>query len=393
VGEGAAPPVAPGAAAPVAPGRPGADDAGVTALPPPRPGAAAPEEPAPGPPSVVHLRDQWYIACASADLRGKPVPFKLMGTPLVAFRDAEGKASVLLDRCPHRMVPLSLGGVVEGQIECSYHGWRFDGDGVCRKVPGLCSAEEGRSRDVPRYPTAEQDGYVWVYATPGADPERRPYKLPVLDAPGYVHVRRSVVFEGTLHAAMENALDVPHTAFLHRGLFRGGREPVEIQAVMTRDERSVQTEFIGEPKPPGLAAKILSPGSDGVVTHFDRFLLPSIAQVEYRLGDENHICTTSMATPVDDFETKMFAVVSLKLRLPVGLLKPIIEPFAMQIFRQDAWILKEQTEAIARWGGERFQSTEIDLMGAQIWRLLKRAEKGKLGPDDPPWRKDVRLKV
>lgn len=364
----------------------------MTDLPPARPGAAAPSEPAAGPPSVVHLRDQWYIACAGGDLTDEPVPFRLMGTPLVLFRDEVGAPSALLDRCPHRMVPLSLGGVVDGQLECGYHGWRFDGGGVCRAVPGLCSSEEGRSRDVPRYPAAESDGYVWVYATPGPDPETRPYKLPVLDEPGYLHVHRSVTFEGTVHASLENALDVPHTAFLHRGLFRGGREPVEIQAVMTRDESSVQTEFIGEPRPPGLAAKILSP-SGGMVTHYDRFMLPSIAQVEYRIGTENHIVTTSMATPVDDFETKMFAVVSLKLRLPTWLLRPVIEPFAMQIFRQDAWILKEQTIAIERWGGERFQSTEIDLMGAQILRLLKRSASGKLGPDTEPWRKEIRLKV
>ena len=42
--------------------------------------------------------------------------------------------------------------------------------------------------------------------------------------------------------------------------------------------------------------RILSP-SGGIVTHFDRFLLPCIAQVEYQLGEENHILiSTAMAS-------------------------------------------------------------------------------------------------
>ena len=35
--------------------------------------------------------------------------------------------------------------------------------------------------------------------------------------------------------------------------------------------------------PEGLVARILSP-SGGVVTHFDRFILPCITEVEYAIG-------------------------------------------------------------------------------------------------------------
>ena len=62
-----------------------------------------------------------------------------------------------------------------------------------------------------------------------------------------------------LHQTIENALDVPHTAFLHQGLFRGVGEPNEITAVVTRDTTSVQAEFIGEPRPRELQAKSYRP--------------------------------------------------------------------------------------------------------------------------------------
>src|SRR5437763_1203972 len=123
------------------------------------------------------------------------------------------------------------------------------------------------------------------------------------DHPPYSTVRRHVRFEAGLHAALENTLDVPHTAFLHGGLFRGGREPVEIDVVVRSRQDGVEAEYVGEPRPQGLAGRILAP-QGGVVAHVDRFLLPSIAQVEYRLGD-NHLLVTSAFTPVEALTTEL----------------------------------------------------------------------------------------
>ena len=108
-----------------------------------------------------------------------------------------------------------------------------------------------------------------------------------------------------------------------------------------------------------------------MVTHFDRFLLPSIAQVEYRLGEKSHLVTTSAMTPIDDFKTRLWAVVTFRLPLPHFLVQPFLMPVAMRILRQDAVILRAQTDVIKRFGGERFTSTELDVLGHEIWRLLE----------------------
>jgi phenylpropionate dioxygenase-like ring-hydroxylating dioxygenase large terminal subunit len=345
--------------------------------------------------SVARVLDAWYVLCASAELRaGGVLARRLMGQRLVLFRGRDGRPGALLDRCPHRNVPLSEGRVEGDHLQCPYHGWRFDRGGVCRVVPGLVGEHENPKRDARRFATVERDGYVWVWGREGAEPTDDPYAVPLLDEPGYTTVRHQVEARGSVHATVENALDVPHTAFLHRGLFRGRSEPVEIRAVVTRRARSVQAEYIGEPRPPGLVARLLSP-SGGLVTHYDRFILPCVAQVEYRLGPENHIVITSLCTPMDDFHTRLFAVVSFRLRVPHWLVRLALRPLALRIFGQDAVILGMQTEAIEHFGGERFTSTELDLLGGQIWRLLRRAEQGRIegDEDDPGFRREVRLRV
>jgi hypothetical protein len=154
-----------------------------------------------------------------------------------------------------------------------------------------------------------------------------------------------------------------------------------------------EAEYVGEPRPQGLAARLLSPGG-GQVEHFDRFFLPSIAQVEYRLGDDTHFCVTSMCTPVSDFYTVLHAIVSFRLRrVPGWLIKPLLEPVGRAIFAQDARMLKLQTDNLRRFGGEQFVSTEIDVLGPHIWRLMRQAERGIAATGDEPFEKTIQMNV
>lgn len=337
--------------------------------------------------SVVRLPDQWFIACASSELGTAPRAETIQEVPLVLFRDARGRAAALLDRCPHRNIPLSGGKVVhDGTLECPYHGWRFDREGTCRAIPSFCGEPSAKARSAPAFPVLEQDGWVWVYSTPFSPdapermPEREPHRFALVGQPGYTSVHQTVEAEGTMFSAIENALDVPHTAFLHRGLFRSESRGVTLTVKVKRSRDRVEAEYIGEPRPPGLVARILSP-SGGVVTHFDRFILPSIAQVEYRIGTENHFLADTACTPVSPFRTKLHAVVSFRSRVPGHVIAPFVKPLALRVFQQDAAVLKQQTEMIQRFGGEQFASTEIDVLGRHIWRLLRAAERGAVPVD------------
>lgn len=320
--------------------------------------------------SVARLSRHWYVACESRELGRRPLARTVLGVPLVLFRGPGGKPAALLDRCPHRNAALSLGRMNGTRLECAYHGWQFGADGRCAHVPGLLEEEGYRERRVESFTVLERQGFVWVFAEPDVEPRGEPFALD-LGGPGYATVVRKVEARATLHAALENALDVPHTAFLHRGLFRGV-EKHTIEAVVRRTDNSVEVEYRGEPRPEGVVGRILSP-SGGVVEHFDRFFLPSIAQVEYRLGSENHFVVTALCTPVADFHTVLYAVARFKTRFPSRIVRRVLEPFALRIFGQDARMLARQADNIRRFGGEQFMSTELDLIGPHIWRLLRRA--------------------
>jgi phenylpropionate dioxygenase-like ring-hydroxylating dioxygenase large terminal subunit len=325
--------------------------------------------------SVALPRPAWYPACTSDELGvRRPRAFELMGSPLVAFRDGDGRANVLVDRCPHRNAPLSDGRVRSGALECGYHGWRFDGSGACVAIPGLEAGIENR-RGVTAHACVERDGIVWFWSEPDEVPDREPFALPDLGAGA-----RQVVFrfdvETTMHAAIENTLDVPHTAFLHRGLLRGGA-PNEIRAVRRSIPDGVEVQYFGEP----FGIGFLRPRSDTELLHFDRFVLPCVAQVEYRAGPWLQLLNTVLHLPLAETRTRLWFVLRANSqRLPRRLVEAVIRVQGPHVAKQDVKVLERQTANVLRFGGERYASTDLDLFGTAIWRLLRSAEKGQPAP-------------
>lgn len=127
---------------------------------------AIPEIAACVPDGLQHgLWNYWYPILQSEELpSGRPKGMKLLGAEFVAWRDAAGKPQVIQGWCPHRAVQLSLGRVLEGQLQCAFHGLRFDGSGQCVLVPWEDKPESAEEELRARaYPAEELGGYVWVY--------------------------------------------------------------------------------------------------------------------------------------------------------------------------------------------------------------------------------------
>ncbi|MBT6179937.1 MAG: aromatic ring-hydroxylating dioxygenase subunit alpha [Deltaproteobacteria bacterium] len=321
--------------------------------------------------SVYRASAYWYIACKSSELRDKPMQVRIWDTPIALFRDTQGVPHALLDRCAHRNVPLSSGECAGDNLMCAYHGWQFNGQGLCEKIPALHGHSITKKRYVPAFPTREEQGFIWVFTDSNNKPNHAPYEFPHFNDPAYINIHYQADFDATIHATAENILDVPHTAFLHRGLFRGG-EPNLLETLIRRFADRVECEYIGEPAPSGVMGKILAPGAKEVV-HFDRFILPSIAQVEYQVGDSRHLLTTSALTPIADFKTRMYSVVSVKVSKWISMVKPLVAPFAYKVIDQDKYMLQKQTQWIQEFAGEQYMSTDVDCLGPSIVRLLKKA--------------------
>lgn len=118
----------------------------------------------------------WYPLAVVEDLDDKgPSKLELLGEDLVAWKDGNGNWRVFEDRCPHRNVPLSEGRVEsDGTLMCSYHGWRFNGEGRVTVLPQAKDSELPRLLANPRAcattrPVQIKEGVLWVWGESSAD--------------------------------------------------------------------------------------------------------------------------------------------------------------------------------------------------------------------------------
>jgi vanillate monooxygenase len=162
------------------------------------------------------IRDQWYVAAFSEEVSATPLGRTICGEPIVLFRYGGGVAA-LQDRCSHRRFPLSLGKVIGDELQCGYHGARFDGAGKCVLIPGQESIPA--SFNVRSFPAHERDGviFVWFGAASRADPTTLPdWRLNADD--DWAVVRGIHKMPANFQLVLDNLLDLTHVAFVHKNL-------------------------------------------------------------------------------------------------------------------------------------------------------------------------------
>lgn len=162
----------------------------------------------------MYVLNAWYVAAWSHEVTSDPVNRMICELPLVLFRTSAGDVKALTDRCAHRAFPLSAGRVLGDTIQCGYHGFAFDGDGVCTRVPGQDAVPQ--SIRVRRYPVVERDGWIWVWTGDAdlADDALVPDTHWMAD-PAWATNTHSVKFESRASLIHDNLLDLTHESWLH----------------------------------------------------------------------------------------------------------------------------------------------------------------------------------
>jgi len=109
------------------------------------------------------IPNQWYVILESSEVKpGKPVGVTRMGEKLVLWRDEKGQVICMADLCPHRGVALSAGKLINGNIQCPFHGFEYDTSGRCALIPANGkNATPPKAMQVRRvYPTREAHGFI-----------------------------------------------------------------------------------------------------------------------------------------------------------------------------------------------------------------------------------------
>ena len=167
---------------------------------------------------MAFVQNAWYVAAMSREIAGEPLARTVLDTPLALFRAADGSAAAILDICPHRFAPFSMGKIVNGRLQCPYHGLEFQGDGRCGHNPHGKGATPSALR-VRALPIVERDSLIWVWTGDPAQADAS--KIPNFDClvdPARVTVRGHSRVECNYRLLVDNLMDLGHSQYVHGAL-------------------------------------------------------------------------------------------------------------------------------------------------------------------------------
>ena len=238
-----------------------------------------------------YLRNAWYVAGWSDDLAGDPIARTFLDQPVALFRDDQGVAHAIGGRCPHRFAALGHGRIIDNQVECPYHGLRFDVEGRCAFNPHEKGVVPRVS--VPRYALVERHALMWIWMGEAdrADPAMIPDFSWLCD-PRFEAVRGTAIAEGNYELYSDNILDLSHSNYVHPALTANGwtvgKRRFRQDGNVVWSEYAHPDDYLSE----GISAVL---GTHGRKMDFYcdiRWNAPAVLFLDYRAGDPG--------TPKDD---------------------------------------------------------------------------------------------
>lgn len=310
------------------------------------------------------LRRFWHPVAYASELGDAPLAVTLLGENLVLAR-LNGKVAALDSRCPHKGTSLALGQVVDGTIECPYHGWRYDDGGKCVRVPAreeLCNVLKA---SVAKYHAAEHVGIIWValeeplYAFPEF-PEFADTAYKVLQGNSYDWATSSP-------RRLENFVDFAHFSFVHDGTI-GSRsnprvEPVDVWregAVLRFNRSGVKEPGVGLKKELlGITDALIEPVNEYHVT------MPHTVHLKRIFPNGKRYVLFMAASPVNATTTRSFWWIARDFGVD-DKYDDFFQDFEDEVLGQDKPIIESQMPLWFSLSGGDPADREMPMRGADV---------------------------
>lgn len=164
------------------------------------------------------LADMWYPIAMLEELSDRPIAKQLLDVNLVVARLGDAFV-VAKDLCVHRGAPLTEGWIKGSCLVCPYHGYEYEADGRCTKVPSDPDWNIPSKIRLETYLHVEKYGLIWVCLS-GEPKNALPNWEPEADNPDYLRFTMGPeLWDCSAGRAIENFIDNAHFSFVHRNTF------------------------------------------------------------------------------------------------------------------------------------------------------------------------------
>ena len=287
-----------------------------------------------------------------------------------------------------------MGQLIDDEIECGYHGLRFDAKGRCVAAPTQERIPPNAA--VHSYPSIERWGFVWVWmgSADCVDESRLP------DIPNYSNPDWGKTDGGALEVKCnylwltDNLLDPSHVAWVHKTSFAApGAENTKLELHGFDDGILVSRWIKDQPVPPYYASLVQFKGNCDRLQHYEVrrpsycinrsvFTPAGTGGKEFSAHTENAYVMISynFMTPIDEDSTVYYWFQHYNTDPRNNKVRRQLNQGAITAFNEDREIL-EAVHAGIKEQTTRNINLELDAAAVRFRRLLKHNIASEQGPE------------
>ncbi len=231
------------------------------------------------------LNNFWYAIEFSSAISHQPQFLKVLDRDLVLYRTADNQIHAMDNACIHRGASLSSGSIIQDCLVCPYHGWHYQSDGTCIKIPSnLASASISKQAKMSTYPVQEKYGWIWLFlgdkisSTQASLPE-----IPQFGDPQLRSIQGEFHWNANYERVLENGLDFAHAPFVHAGAFGNPNAPEVPELFIEQSNWSAQATVMLKPNPPKGLWRFLVRKTAADIKTRTGFCLPNLTFLEVNL--------------------------------------------------------------------------------------------------------------
>jgi len=308
------------------------------------------------------LLKDWYVICRKDEIEENKILLKYVFDQEIIIWKKKERIMAWENLCIHRGSRLSLGSINNGILKCAYHGWEYNQDAQCVKIPSQPDIKIPKKACVKSYKVIEKMNMVWINLSKEANDF---VNIKEFNESNFNHVASGpYIMNASAPRAIENFLDVAHFPFVHENHLGVKDKPMidDYDVVSSNKGIHASNVKIFQPNPDGT-------NKSGEVIYDYHVHSPFVASLGKDVSKNERFVLVFYVTPISETESMIYTLTLMNFG---KLDDKIVRDYQDFITAQDVPIVESQRPELLPMDLQEELSIRSDKISIAYRRYLKK---------------------
>lgn len=308
------------------------------------------------------LLKDWYVICRKDEIEENKILLKYVFDQEIIIWKKKERIMAWENLCIHRGSRLSLGSINNGILKCAYHGWEYNQDAQCVKIPSQPDIKIPKKACVKSYKVIEKMNMVWINLSKEANDF---VNIKEFNESNFNHVASGpYIMNASAPRAIENFLDVAHFPFVHENHLGVKDKPMidDYDVVSSNKGIHASNVKVFQPNPDGT-------NKSGEVIYDYHVHSPFVASLGKDVSKNERFVLVFYVTPISETESMIYTLTLMNFG---KLDDKIVRDYQDFITAQDVPIVESQRPELLPMDLQEELSIRSDKISIAYRRYLKK---------------------